>query len=56
MDQVNVQSVFTEEANADARKFMYSKLNFVSVAGKSSKEFANVSYHGIYNLTRARYL
>ena len=55
-DQLSVQSAFTEEAIAEAENFMYSKLNFASAGGGSVKEFANVSFHGIYGLTRARYL
>lgn len=56
MDQLSVQSLFTEEAKAEAEKFMFSKLNFAGTGGVSVKEFANVSFHGIYGLTRARYL
>ena len=55
-DQLSVQSLFTEEAKAEAEKFMFSKLNFAGTGGVSVKEFANVSFHGIYGLTRARYL
>lgn len=56
MDQVSIQSVFTEEAKAEAMKFIYSKLSHCGVSGKAIKECANVSYHGLYGLTRANYL
>lgn len=56
MDQCSFQPIFTEEATEDAIKFIYSKMNYVGVNGLAVKELANVSYHGIYGLTRARYL
>ena len=56
MDQCSIQPIYSVEATQDAIAFIYSKLNYVGANGMAVKELANVSYHGIYGLTRSRYL
>lgn len=50
-DQTSIQGVYTEEANAEADKYIYSIANIVNVNNKSMREFAEVNQVGIFNLT-----
>lgn len=50
-DQVSIQGIFTNEANATARAFITSKLNVLNVSGSTMREFSEVAQVGLYNLT-----
>lgn len=50
-DMVNVNPVFSEEANADAQKYMDSVLNIVGISGGVIREEKDVLLHALYALT-----
>jgi hypothetical protein len=50
-DQVSIQSVYTNEANEAAKKYIHSKLNILNINGTTMRTFPEVSQLGMYNLT-----
>lgn len=50
-DMVNINPVFTEEANADAAKQLDSVLNLIGVSGNIIRDDKDVVLHAIYALT-----
>ena len=51
-DMVTVQGVFTDEANEDAKKFIYSIANIVDIKGGTMKGVDDVVAHVLYNMTK----
>lgn len=50
-DQVSTQSLFSDEANAEALKQMNSISHIIGINGEIMRGFPQVVKHGIYNLT-----
>ena len=50
-DQISTQSLFSEEANAEAIKHMHDVNNVVGINGEIIRNFPTVVKHGIYGLT-----
>lgn len=50
-DQISTQSLFSEEANSEARKHMVDMNNVIGINGEIVRSFPTVVKHGIYGLT-----
>ena len=50
-DQISTQSLFSEEANSEARKHMVDMNNVIGINGDIIRSFPTVVKHGIYGLT-----
>jgi hypothetical protein len=50
-DTGSIQGVFTNEANAAAKKYIYSKMNILDVGGGTMREISEVASQGAYYLT-----
>lgn len=52
MDTMSLRAVYTQEANAEADKYIYSKANILDQSGKCSRELGNEAIQALYGLTR----
>jgi hypothetical protein len=50
-DMVSIQGVFTNEANTDATKYIYSKMNIMDVSGGTMREFSEIASMTAFMIT-----
>lgn len=53
-DMCSIQGVFTEEGNEEARKRIYSPVNFVNIGGGTMRKTSDVAAHLVFNLTYSK--
>jgi DNA-directed RNA polymerase beta' subunit len=51
-DQVSVRGIFTQEANKEAERIMYSKTNLVNIYGDNMRHTSNEGAQTLYTLTK----